>query len=360
MKKNLLVLSGIFLCGIFLASCDNECENTPLCTGFDLSEVEIVQVYQTKVDISIDIDDEDVEKIDKVGFVWNTSTDASIGDEDAFSISSEDVVEDFYETLSDLTPGNTYYFKAFAQSGNDVFYSDEQSFTTIDADGFMGTVEDVDGNIYATKVIGGREWMLENLRTKHFCDSSAIPSEIATEEWGTLTTAALGWYDYDKIEGFESDAEILETYGALYNWYAVNDERQLCPTGWHVPSDEEWRLFEVSLGMSEAQSLDIDYRGTDEGAMIKITATAPRDAHPRWDSGNKSNNSTGFSVIPGGARYESGNYGYKGFFGYLWTASEVATNDAWGRILIFSETSIGRDIVDKNMGMNIRCIKNDH
>ncbi len=325
----------------------------------DLSEVEIIEVFQSSADIAVEIDDEEVDLINEVGLVWSTTEMPELGSNEAGKMSTEMISEEFFGQLTDLTPGTTYFFRAYAKTNNEQYYSLQQSITSIRADGTMDTVEDVDGNVYETKIIGGQEWMFDNLKTLHFRDGSPIAKGFSDEDWGSLTSSGLGIYDYEKIEGFESEDEVLEAYGALYNWYAITDERGLCPEGWHVPTDDEWRRFEMFLGMSESESLDTDYRGDTEGSKIKITATYPAP-HPRWDHGNESNNATGFGVIPGGARFDNGNYGYKGFFGYLWTATEVAIDDGWGRVLIFSQSDIGREIIDKNMGLNCRCVKNDH
>lgn len=357
----LAAVACILLCANL--SCNKEddtfANDPPGIQLIDLSEVDIIAVFQTGADIAVEIDDEEVGLIDELGIVWSRAEAPALGANEEGRISTDIIVEEYIGQLTGLAPGTTYYFRAYAQTKDSLFYSMQQSITTIRPDGTEDTVEDVDGNVYETKVIGGQEWMIGNLKTMHFQDGSPIPGEISDEEWSSLETPALGIYDYEKIEGFESDSAVLEAYGALYNWHALVDERGLCPTGWHVPSDDEWRRFEISLGMSESASLDTDYRGDNEGAKIKITTTYPAP-HPRWDAGNVSNNSTGFSVIPGGARFDNGNYGYKGFFGYLWTATEVAIDDAWGRVLIFSESTIGRDIIDKNMGLNLRCVKDDH
>lgn len=344
-------------------SCEKEDDamvmEPPVIQLIDLSEVDILGVFQTSADIAVEIDDEEVALIYELGIVWSTTESPALESNETGKTSTSMIVEDYLGRLTGLEPGTTYFFRAYAKTADSLFYSEQQSISTIRPDGTEDTVEDVDGNVYKTKVIGGREWMIDNLKTLRFRDGSSIPRGISDTAWTSLKTPALGIYDHTKIEGFSSEAAILAAYGALYNWHAVADERKLCPTGWHIPTDEEWRRFEVHLGMSEAEALDTDYRGDDEGDKIKIIATQPAP-HPRWDRGNVSNNSTGFSVIPGGARFEDGNYGYKGFFGYLWTASEVAIDDAWGRVLIFSQSDIGREIIDKNMGLNVRCVRDDH
>lgn len=367
-KAIVFIALGIFAMGMW--SCEKDCDKCNevcICQQdtseqihiIDLSEVEIVRVYQTQTEISIEIDDEELDLVNEYGLVWSKTEQPILQTNVEGLLVIDSVVEDFVALMTDLEPGTDYYFKAYAQTKDSLFYSLQQKLTTIQANGTMDSVQDVEGRIYRTKIIGGNEWMIDNLKTTHFSDGSPIETDISDQQWGSIKTPAYGIYAHEKIDGFESDSAILEVYGALYNWYAIADERGLCPEGWHVSTDEEWRELEMALGMSQSASLDTDFRGSDEGAKIKISTSYPFP-HPRWDDGNESNNISGFSVIPGGGRYENGNYGYKGFFGYIWTSTEVAIDDAWSRSLAYYETKIGRNITDKNMGMNVRCIRDDH
>ena len=152
--------------------------------------------------------------------------------------------------------------------------------------------------------------MLENLKVTHYRDGSDIVTGVSDEDYGDIDLGSYGIYPNRKINGFESDEEVLAAYGALYNWYAVIDERGLSPEGWHIPTDQDWIELEIFLGMSKAQAYDTDFRGSDQGAMLKSTNTLP-DPHPSCKEGNIATNSTGFNAISGGARYENGNFGYK-------------------------------------------------
>ena len=95
-----------------------------------------------------------------------------------------------------------------------------------------GTLIDIDGNSYKTVKIGTQEWIAENLRTTQYNDATAIPLVTNNTEWSELITSAYCWYNNDATS-------LKATYGALYNWHAVNTNK-LCPTGWHVPTEVEW------------------------------------------------------------------------------------------------------------------------
>lgn len=127
------------------------------------------------------------------------------------------------------------------------------------------TVTDIDGNVYKTVTIGNQAWMAENLKVMRYRNGDAIPNVTGGTDWSNLSTGAYCSYD--------NDDNNIDTYGLLYNWYAVDDSRNLAPEGWHVPTDEEWKELEMYLGMSQSEADDTGYRGTDEGGKLKEVGT---------------------------------------------------------------------------------------
>jgi uncharacterized protein (TIGR02145 family) len=106
-------------------------------------------------------------------------------------------------------------------------------------------VTDYDGNVYQIVLIGGQCWMMENLKVTHYRNGDPIPHVPNIGEWYGLSSGA--YCDYN------NDPGNVETYGRLYNWYAVDDSRNIAPEGWHVPTDDEWKQLEMYLGMSQAE-----------------------------------------------------------------------------------------------------------
>jgi uncharacterized protein (TIGR02145 family) len=136
----------------------------------------------------------------------------------------------------------------------------------------------------------------------------------------------------------------LATYGRLYNWYAVNDSRGLCPSGFHVPSDGEWMTLEMALGMTSSQANSTGWRGTDQGTQMKTSS---------W----RGTNSSGFSALPGGFRsYGSGNFSGQGTNGYWWSSSPNGTN-AWLRNLSSGDSNVGRYYNYGRSGFSVRCVR---
>ena len=208
-----------------------------------------------------------------------------------------------------------------------------------------GTVTDIDGNVYATVVIGDQCWLAENLKVTRYRNGDLIPNVTDSAEWTNLTTGAR--CDYD------SNADNVPVYGRLYNWYAVNDSRGIAPQGWHVPTDEEWKQLEMYLGMIQSEADDTGFRGTDEGGKMKESGST------HWFSSNTgATNESGFTALPGGYRYH-GNGDFDGLFVYtsFWSSTEHSNYGAWSRTLIFGGAQVGRYDYSKLYGFSVRCVR---
>jgi len=181
--------------------------------------------------------------------------------------------------------------------------------------------------------IGSQTWMAENLKTTKYNDGAAIPLVADNTAWSLLSTPAYCWYDNDA-------GTYKATYGAIYNWYAVNTGK-LCPSGWHVPLDAEWTTLETTLGGKAVA-----------GGKLKEVSLV------HWASPNTGAvNSSGFTALPGGYRYRSGTFSSIGNYGGWWAATQYDATFAWYRYL----TSGGNDLVVianyKTSGYSMRCVK---
>jgi uncharacterized protein (TIGR02145 family) len=207
------------------------------------------------------------------------------------------------------------------------------------------TVKDYEGNIYKTVMIGGQVWMAENLKATKYNDGIAIPLVTDNTAWSSLTTPAYCWNNNDATT-------TKNTYGALYNWYAVNSSK-ICPTGWHVPSDDDWKVLEVFLGMTLDQSKVEGWRGTDQLGKLKETGTS------HWTSPNTgATNSSGFTALPGGERDRMGAFGGIGGLCHFWTSSESSTTYAYSRQGFYYLSTVYRGSYVKNFGFSVRCVRN--
>jgi len=205
-----------------------------------------------------------------------------------------------------------------------------------------GSMTDQQGNVYKTIVIGTQEWMAENLKTTIYRNGNAIANVTDNAQWQNLTTGASCYYN--------NDSQYNCPYGKLYNWYAVADPRNLCPTGWHVPTDAEWNTL---IGY-----LDPSYDPGEFGIQSPI-AGGKMKSTTGWNAPNTASNESGFSGLPGGVRGSNGNVCCVGENGRFWSSTEwSATNTyALSRNLYFSNGQAERYVDNKPAGFSVRCVK---
>ena len=186
--------------------------------------------------------------------------------------------------------------------------------------------------------------MLENLRVTHYRNGDPIPIVTDAGEWSGLTSGA--YCDYD------NNPANVETYGRLYNWYAVDDSRGIAPEGWHVPTDDEWKQLEKHLGMSQVDADATGDRGTNEGGKLKEIGTL------YWNPPNESaTNESGFSSLAGGYRLYHGVFNYKGVYASYWCSTPFSSINAWFRRLQFNISEVDRTHDNKTDGFSVRCVK---
>lgn len=195
------------------------------------------------------------------------------------------------------------------------------------------SIKDGDGNVYTSVIIGTQVWLKENLKTTSYKDGTAIPLVTDNSEWAGLNAPAYCWYEND-------GASNKNVYGALYNWYTVNT-RQLCPTGWHVPSDAEWTILS-------------DFLGGISIAGGKLKETGVTD----WESPNTgATNEAGFSALPGGFRDIFGSFSSIGLYFIGWSSTGYDSQNAYYRNISFDRNSVLRLSIPKEAGFSVRCVR---
>jgi uncharacterized protein (TIGR02145 family) len=201
-----------------------------------------------------------------------------------------------------------------------------------------GSMTDQEGNVYRTIVIGTQEWMAENLSTSVYRNGDAIATGLSTSQW---TSTVQGAWAY-----FQNDASKNCPFGKLYNWYACVDARELCPSGWHVPTDADWTVLS-------------DYLGGEAIAGGKMKTLGMSDsATGLWSAPNSgATNSSGFSGIPGGYRMLQGPYSNLEFIGYYWSSSDFVTLSTYYRYIIYDDVDLTRVTGAKGNGFSVRCLR---
>jgi len=195
------------------------------------------------------------------------------------------------------------------------------------------SVKDVDGNLYPAITIGTQTWMTENLKVTHYNNGESIVYIDDGDLWSRQNQGA--YCVFDSVYSHK------KTYGLLYNWYAVTDKRNLCPEGWHVPSDGEWTILTDFLG-----------------GEITAGGKLKENGFKHWKRPNsKASNESEFTALPGGFRNYDGIFYDMGYYGFWWTSTKEGSRLAWGRGMYYFYGDVNRDNNEMTNGFSVRCLK---
>ena len=228
------------------------------------------------------------------------------------------------------------------------------TITVVTACGSVSSVSDIDGNSYNTVSIGDQCWTKENLRVRRYNDNTEIKFDksggtagnLSGQTWSGLTYGAHTLYEYDSTGG---NSSILGAFGYLYNWYAAKGiatsgstvYKNICPTGWHVPTDSSWTTLTTYLGGESVA-----------GGKMKLFGTS------LWYSPNTfATDESGFTAFAGGYRSSNGSFNSILYYAIFWSATE-SNNRGWIRSLYYFDGNVNRnDIFIKSFGASVRCLK---
>jgi uncharacterized protein (TIGR02145 family) len=264
------------------------------------------------------------------------------------SLSPEKLKSAVVEKTLSYKQGDILHYSIFSAKNNTIV-TDSPSATKVYSVDFYECI-DFDKNYYKIVKIGSQVWMAENLKTTKYRDGFELPNVMEYTAWRVLTSGAYCWYN--------NDASNKKTYGAFYNWYAVNTS-QLCPAGWHVPSDAEWTTLENYLITN-----GYNYDGTTSGNKIAKSLATATGWTSYSDAGIVGNtdyptyrNKSGFSGLPGGMRNPDGAFVGVGGYGLWWSSTEYSTTNAWTRGLYFEGTSLNGRYSYEGCGFSVRCLR---
>jgi uncharacterized protein (TIGR02145 family) len=281
------------------------------------------------------------------GLIWGTLINPEFGNNEG-AVTAGTGMGSFTASLKGLQPGTEYYARAFANHSLGTAYGNQVQFSTTGSSGGSGStagkpcpelpefVDPRDGKQYKTVLIGNQCWMKENLN-------------LETE----------GSWCYNRNETNCDD------FGRLYTWLtAMNDElssnsvpsnvQGICPSGWHLPSDNEWKILEMFV--DSKHNTDIDewekngFRGFDAGKNLKAT--------DGWNFDGNGSDSAGFLALPGGRRFYFGQYYTRGTHGYWWTSTAHSEEFARYRYVYYNSDKVYRFHYGKDNGLSVRCVKN--
>jgi len=266
--------------------------------------------------------------ISQRGICWNTTGNPTLENNLDFTNNGSGTGS-FTSQLTGLAENTTYYVTAYAINEEGTVYGQTKSFLATN-----DCVDPRDGQIYETVVVGNQTWFAENLNYN----------------------IGINWCYGDNPSN-------CITYGRLYNWATImygeassntvpSGVQGICPDGWHLPSDEEWKILEgntdTQYGVGDPEWDENGYRGYNAGKNFKTSTN--------WSS-NMGTNTVGFSALPGGYRPTDGNFYELGASGYWWSSTDNGSTDAWFRILYYNHDRVYRDKYYKGYGFSVRCVR---
>jgi len=334
--KNINLISTAFIIG-FIAILNFGCEkaeNEKSVSLAILTSDTITLITQTTAIVKSEIVSNGGGAITANGVCWSTSQSPTITDNksiDSIGVASFGIgAVSYTNSISGLSANTKYYVRAYATNISGTSYGNVLSFNTLKPFPANGSIiRDIDNNIYHTIIIGNQVWSLENLKTSKYRNGDPIINftDTAKWAWNGLTSGAYSNYN--------NDTSISNIYGKLYNWFAINDKRGICPNGWHIPTENEWNELINYLGGN-----------SDVGGKLKETGIL------HWVSPNTgATNESGFTALPSGYREIDGTFQGLGHVTYIWSSTDVKD---FG--LGWSDKTIGSINSDKHIGLPVRYV----
>ncbi len=337
-------MSISFVLLIFFNSCKKE-NTVPV-----ISESSVNNVTEFTATCNATISDDGGGEITVRGFVWDTVANPDLSTN--FGLSENGTgTGDFTNSLTNLNFETAYYVKAYATNEVGTVYGDELVFTTNDLvwNGASctdcETVTDIDGNAYRTVSVGDQCWLVENLKTTKLNDGTDITNVTENGDWNSISSSAYSWY--------ENDIGNKDTDGAIYNYYAVATDK-LCPTGWHVATDNEWKELEGTVDTQYDAQDDVwngqSWRGNDAGDKLKKRIG--------WYESGNGVDEYGFEVLPNGFRNAvTGEFEHKTEWGTIWTHKNTDETEHFRREFSHQDENIARYNCSPRSGYAVRCLK---
>lgn len=327
MKSTLKIARSILLLSlIYFISCKKEPEPPVVTT------IQVTAVSYTTAISGGNVTSQGGDYVTGRGICWNTSANPEIM---INGWTKESGTLGTYESmLVELTPNTTYFVRAYAENVTGMGYGSDVSFSTKE----YGNVTDVDGNIYKTAEIGTQVWMAENLKTTKYQNGDLIgtTTPITLDISGQITPK----YQWDNYNGTESN---VQTYGRLYTWYAVTDNRGVCPSGWHIPTNIDLENLTTFLGGIMVAGGKLKESGTLHWLSPIIFAT----------------NESGFSALPGTDRSNVGTFQSNGYSSKFWTSDELNETNSLYWSLSDKNNYVSIANTYKSNGLSVRCIKDN-
>lgn len=339
LMKHSLVLSVLIIL-ILVPGCLKDKVSVP-----KVVSVNVANVTSTTATSGGSIIDAGSSSVTASGVCWSTSETPTINDS---KTTDGPGIGKFFTAINGLIPGTTYFLRSYATNSSGTSYGSEESFVT----SLTGNViKDIDGNLYSTITIGSQVWMRDNLKTTRYSNGDLIGTMPPAEIHSSIFSDPSPEYQW----AYDGNESLVARYGRLYTWFAATDVRNVCPTGWHLPSDSEWTIMEDYL-------VENGYGGHGQLNELAKSLSEKTDWIISYVTGSPSddisgNNSSGFSALPSGVRDAFGNFNSLGKYCTWWTSTIEGGQLAFQRDIHYLGNSLVRDFVQGQYGFSIRCLK---
>lgn len=308
---------------------------------FEVHTLEVTDVTAHTATVEVEITGGDDADIHTRGVVWGrTSGPERLSPHGPKQIDKETTSRLFASNIAWLSPETVYYVRGYVVTARETIYGEDIHVTTLPVDIDYGTVADADGNEYKTVTIGNQKWMAENLEVTSYEDGTTIPLVTDDEDWADLGSNDKAYsINYDDPEGI---------YGAYYTWTAAtrgedsesnpSNIQGVCPAGWHIPSDAEWRELDEFVEHNPGQALKATFGWAEDGTGKDVF---------------------GFSAFPAGYRSNNtGKFAQTTVSAKFWSSDERQNGDVRSAELSSFENFITHMHGSKNVGKSVRCVKN--
>jgi len=293
------------------------------------------------------------------GLVWGTSENPSLADHLGMTRDGEGLGA-FANVAIGLASETNYFIRAYAINNKDTAYGNTISFITLKNYIVYGEgVTDIDGNNYPSVIIGNQEWMAKNLRTTKYRDGQSIHLGIREYHEGYTI------YPHSRLDHVSSSSAVLNAYGALYNFYAVTDQRGLCPAGWRVPTEDDFMNLRDYV-IATVNSNNDPWHPNGVGSHLRssrqvnspLMGIANTTIHPRWHNTRVTygRDTFGFSALPGGSASPPDYFYEIGYNGSWWTSTRIQGTYGLAFKIDFYYNNLGTDGYNWT-GRSVRCIK---
>jgi len=340
-KTAFILFAALLFCSLMITQLGCKKDENNDNGGFaTVTTATITNITQTTATSGGNVIDDGISAVTVRGVCWSTNQNPTLNDDYTTNGSG---TGPFTSKIIGLSKNTSYYVRAYATNSKGSAYGNQETFTTQIGGEDCPATFTYQGQVYKAVLIGNQCWMAENLNI----------GEMINGKLDMTNNGVVEKYCYS------NDPGNCEIYGGLYQWSEMMEYNTIagvqgiCPSGWHIPTDDEWKILEGTVDsryfVGDPIWNETGFIGYDAGEKLK-SATG-------WDSGGNGTNDFGFNALPGGYRNTDGNFGELNRGALFWPSSEFSSSTAWYRYLYYKSSKVYRNELNKVRGRSVRCLQ---